>query len=91
MPGGEECVARLRVPAGTQLEAQALASALEPDNKRVPQWLRVECRAVETVVECLVHVEGCGDPRRILSLRNTVDDIILNIRAAIEAARASGE
>jgi len=90
MPRGT-CTALLKVPVGDERLARAVESALEPDNENVPAWLRVECRASGCLVECWVKVEGCEDPRRIMSLRNTLDDLILNLRASLAAVEAAGE
>ncbi len=77
------CVARLRIEAGGM--ARALLDSIEPDNRPTPGWLRVECTANGNVLECIVEVEGCGDPRRVLSLRNTVDDLMQSVKAALSA------
>jgi homoserine kinase len=68
-------------------EAEALAKALEPDNLQAPEDVRVECRAEGDVLICRVSVE-CSDARGILRLRNTLDDLILNLRAAASALEA---
>jgi len=90
MPG-RRCTAALRIPLGDPSIARSLAEALEADNRTAPSWLEVTCRADGSSLECMVEVHGCGDPRRLMSLRNTLDDLILNMRAALEAARASRE
>jgi len=90
MPGGT-CTALLRVPVAGERLARAVESALKPDNDEAPGWLRVECRASGRLVECWVEVEGCEDPRRILSLRHTLDDLILNLRASLTAVESAGE
>lgn len=77
------CIARLRIEAGGM--ARALLDSIEPDNRPVPGWLRVECTTDEEALECIVEVEGCGDPRRVLSLRNTIDDFMQSVKAALSA------
>lgn len=69
---------------------QAVYKAIQPDNLEVPEWLRVECTYDEELqaVSCLVEAE-CGDPRRILSLRSTADDILQSIKASLDALQAS--
>lgn len=71
--------------------APGVAGALEPDNRAAPPWLSVSCSEVEGYIECLVFVDGCGEPRRILSLRNTIDDLLRSYKAAFDAVRRSGE
>lgn len=66
----------------------ALARALEPDNRAAPPGVRVECRG-STVLYCIVEAE-CRSPRGILTLRNTVDDLLQSLQAAVSALKASG-
>ncbi len=65
-----------------------LAKALEPDNARAPPGVSVMCTG-DGVLECVVEVE-CRGPRGILTLRNTVDDLLQALQAAESALRASG-
>ena len=67
----------------------SVAEALEVDNKTAPPWLRVSCTWEEGFVKCSATISGCGDPRRILSLRNTLVDILLCYRAAMDSLRAA--
>ncbi len=67
----------------------SIAEALEVDNKFAPPWLSVSCRHEGSVIVCNVEVKECREPRRILSLRNTLIDILLCYRAALESLRAA--
>ena len=80
-----ECIARVKLLVGER-EAEALAKALAPDNLDAPPWMSVGCLATQGgYLECQVVIRGCGDPRRILSLRNTIDDILRAVKASLEA------
>lgn len=76
------CTGRIRLETRDCLH---IARALQPDNESTPPHIRVECRGVGEALECEVRVEGCGDPRRILTLRNTVDDLLASVKAAAES------
>ena len=78
---GERCIGRVRVETE---KALALLEAVEPDNAQAPAWLRVSCSHVNGALECSVEM-SCEDPQRILSLRNTLDDLLLSLRAALDA------
>jgi len=88
---GGECEALVAIDAGSPAAAGSLARALEPDNRQAPSHVRVSCAPLADTVVCEVHVKGCGDPKRILTLRNTVDDLVQAARAALEALEAAGE
>ncbi len=79
------CEARLTLES---LWAEALREALEPDNTRAPEGIRVTCTASSTRLDCEIRVD-CRDSRGILRLRNTMDDLIENAKAALEALEAS--
>ena len=66
----------------------SVAEALEVDNKTSPSWLRVSCTWEGGVIKCRASVH-CDEPRRVLSLRNTLVDILLCYRAAMDALRAA--
>jgi hypothetical protein len=86
---GRECRVRLELDAGRW--AGALAEALRPDNLVTPPGLSVECAPQDGLLVCIVEA-GCDEPGRLLRLRNTVDDLLSSLRAALEALRAaSGE
>ncbi|MCE4618154.1 MAG: hypothetical protein F7C82_01505 [Desulfurococcales archaeon] len=76
------CIARIQVPTPF---SSHVARALQPDNQRTPPYLSVSCKEVQGNLECKVTVEGCSDPKRILTLRNTVDDLLIAIRAALDS------
>jgi len=78
---GGECVARIAIET---VHARILYDAVEPDNRIAPPHIRVHCSPKDNVLECTVRVEGCEDPKRILTLRNTVDDLLLALRSALE-------
>ncbi|MEB3816754.1 MAG: hypothetical protein LRS46_02275 [Desulfurococcales archaeon] len=76
-----ECRAVLKLPSRW---AEALVKSLEPDNITAPPNVRVECRSAGELVECTIVVD-CREPRDFLRLRNTVDDLLANLKAALEA------
>ncbi|MCE4625734.1 MAG: hypothetical protein F7C35_07740 [Desulfurococcales archaeon] len=66
------------------VHAGVLYEAVEPDNRGAPPHIKVSCTPKDNALECTVRVEGCEDPKRILTLRNTVDDLLLALRSALE-------
>ena len=79
--GAWECTALVEVDG---VDAEAIVTALEPDNATAPQGVEARCRVEGGRVSCVVRV-SCGNASGILRLRNTLDDLILNLRAALEA------
>jgi len=79
------CEARIVIETENSVH---LVRALEPDNLDAPGHVSVECRALSGLIECAVRVDGCEDPKRVLTLRNTVDEIIL-ISKSVENALAA--
>jgi len=79
------CEARLTLESPW---ARALREALEPDNAHAPEGIRVTCKANRGGLYCEIRAE-CRDSRGILRLRNTIDDLIENAKAALEALEAS--
>ncbi|GAB6147788.1 KEOPS complex subunit Pcc1 [Stetteria hydrogenophila] len=69
--------------------AEALARALEPDNLQAPSGVEVACRAEGRRLVCEALVD-CSEPRGVLRLRNTLDDLILNLKAALSALEEGG-
>lgn len=61
-----------------------MVEALEPDNRAAPRWLKIECRALEGAIECTIEMD-CEHAERVLSLRNTLDDLMISLRASLEA------
>ena len=77
-----ECKARIVVRVDRPKD---IVRALEPDNEESPPWLKVSCHPLDEIrLECLITVE-CTEPMDLLRLRHTVDDLLANIKAAIEA------
>ncbi len=64
-----------------------LARAVEPDNKSAPPGIMVRCSGA-SVLECVIEVD-CTTTRGLLTLRNTVDDLIQALQAAESALSAS--
>lgn len=85
--GGEEgsCLATIRVHHSASRD---ILKAIQPDNVIVPEWLSIDCRDLDGVLECTVRVD-CRIPSRILSLRNTLDDLLRAIRVAIDVIEGS--
>ena len=79
---GGECIARIVIETA---HARILYEAVEPDNRDAPSHIKVSCTPEDNSLECEVMVEGCEDPKRVLTLRNTVDDLLLALRSALEA------
>ncbi|MEM0340216.1 MAG: KEOPS complex subunit Pcc1 [Acidilobaceae archaeon] len=77
------CEAHLEVESAYAL---ALEKALEPDNVSAPSWLKVKCEAREAKLICSVEIEDC-EPQRMLSLRNTLDDMLMSLKSATEALK----
>ncbi len=67
----------------------SLARALEPDNRAAPPGITVECRSDDSVLVCVVEVD-CSEPLGVLRLRNTIDDLLQDLSAAINALKAAG-
>ncbi|MEM1873380.1 MAG: KEOPS complex subunit Pcc1 [Acidilobaceae archaeon] len=59
---------------------------MAPDNATAPPWLSVKCEATESRLVCRVSVD-CEEPRRVLSLRNTIDDLIVSLKSALDSLR----
>ena len=77
---------KLRTP-----KAKVLEAAITPDNSPAPPGLEISCKAVsEHTLECRVSI-SCNKPRDILTLRNTLDDLLSALKVAIETLKAVGE
>ena len=79
------CKATVRV---THEASRSLLEAINPDNINTPQWLTINCRSFQDVLECVVEVD-CSSPTRILSLRNTLDELLRAIKSGINAIESS--
>jgi hypothetical protein len=78
------CRARLEIDTSYPAE---IVEALQPDNIRAPPYMRVSCAKHGGKVECNIEVYGCEDPKRILTLRNTIDEILVLARTIEETLR----
>ena len=74
------CKAKIEVE--TRYPRDVLES-IEPDNLVSPQHISIECRETGRGIECEIIVRGCEDPKRVLTLRNTIDDILMTLRASL--------
>ena len=81
------CRGRIEFELGSKVEH--VLNAVEPDNRRTPPHVRVRCRVDETSMICELEVEGCDDPKRVLTFKNTVDDLILAVRTAVSVLEAA--
>ena len=81
------CQARLRVAVGREAAA-ALAGSLEADNRSAPPGVAVSCRVVGEDLVCEISMRSCDDPRKVLSLRNTLDDLLISLRAALDSLQS---
>ncbi len=63
--------------------AEAIRKALEPDNIGIPESISI--RIVEKEDKIRIIVEYTGSPRNILTLRNTVDDLLEHLNIAVKA------
>ncbi|MEM0366560.1 MAG: KEOPS complex subunit Pcc1 [Acidilobaceae archaeon] len=63
-----------------------MEEALKPDNTKLPPWLSIECKSIEDTLECTIRLD-CSMPKRILSLRNTIEDLLISLRAVLESIR----
>ncbi len=80
----------LRIAAGSEDRAKAVAVALEADNARSTAKVSASCHHEGYYVTCIIRVLDCSEPRALLTLRNTADDILLAARAAIEGMGRAG-
>ncbi len=68
--------------------AEQSYKSIEPDNKEVPEYLNVECKLYDRdKIVCVITVTECENPKRILTLRNTIDEIILAIKTVHETLK----
>ncbi|MFP3143574.1 MAG: KEOPS complex subunit Pcc1 [Caldisphaera sp.] len=77
------CTATLILPSK---DAYILAKSLNPDNiKDVPNYLSIDCKGDDKKLICVIKVLDCNDPKRIMSLKNTIDDLLINIKSIIDS------
>lgn len=84
----KKCLIHVEVDADDPKSADAIARSLNVDNKTSPQGVVASCSASGSKIVCEVEVSGCDDPKRVLTARNTADDLILDLRAAMSSLRA---
>jgi len=82
----DKCYAVIEVDVGEDAVVHILDS-VEPENRITPPWVNVSCRARDAVLECKISVDDCSDPRRILTLRNTIDDLLQAISTALNVLK----
>ncbi|MGC9071658.1 MAG: hypothetical protein ACP5HK_03045 [Acidilobus sp.] len=82
---GEEntCSISIEINVGDPRTAESLTSSLNVDNVLAPTGISVKCESQGPFIRCDINANGCENPRRLLTMRNTVDDLILGLRAAL--------
>ncbi|MEB3844755.1 MAG: hypothetical protein LRS48_03635 [Desulfurococcales archaeon] len=60
-----------------------LLASLEPDNEKTPKHLSATCRPSSSGVLCSIRVD-CSSPERVLTLRNTLDEIIVLSKTVLD-------
>ncbi len=82
-----ECTAELVI---FNKDAIAIVKSLTPDNiKDLPNYLDINCRNENDKLICVIKIKDCKDSKRILSLKNTLDDLLINIRSIIDSINIS--
>jgi len=84
----EECVIEVKVEVGDPETAFSVVSSLNVDNKLTPKGVTATCQQERSLVICEVRVKECDDPRRVLTARNTIDDLLINLRASLASIGA---
>ncbi len=78
--GEVTCEARLELYVN---RPENISKALNADNTNLPPNLSIKCWPIdENRLECDVTITSCKDPSKLLTLRNTLEDILLNVMAA---------
>ena len=77
----------LEVEVGDERLARALLEAVRPDDETAPPHLRIREEVAGGSLR--FTVEGCADPKRIGSVRNTVNEILEYTYAALKAIDAA--
>ncbi len=70
-------------------KAEHVLRAIEPDNRQAPPHVSVRCNVEGITLKCHVEVDGCENPKRILTFKNTIDDLILAVRTAVSVLEAT--
>ncbi|WP_168371179.1 KEOPS complex subunit Pcc1 [Pyrodictium occultum] len=74
----------LRIEGLGEEAARALQAAIRPDDATAPRWMRISERVEDGDLVLELAVEA-GDPRRLGSLRNTVDEILEYLYSLLKA------
>ncbi len=77
----------LRIRLGNEKLAQSLLEAIRVDDRTAPPSLGIS-EAVDNG-DLVITVEACAEPKRIGSVRNTVEEIVEFAYAALKAIEAS--
>ncbi|MEB2792688.1 MAG: hypothetical protein G5Z42_03590 [Caldisphaeraceae archaeon] len=62
-----------------------IARSLAPDNISEPNFLRIRCWHFGEKLFCNICVENLENPKRILSIKNTLNDILINLKAVLDS------
>ncbi|WP_292319518.1 KEOPS complex subunit Pcc1 [Caldisphaera sp.] len=67
-------------------DADVLAKSLKPDNiKNIPNYLSIDCKSDNGKLICTIKILDCTDPKKIMSLKNTIDDLLINIKSVVDS------
>lgn len=78
-----ECSATIILPTK---DPDVLVKSLKPDNiKNLPSYLKIDCNGNDNNLICKILITECNDPKRIMTLKNTIDDILINIRSILDS------
>ncbi len=66
--------------------AEALIKALEPDNTNAPSIIGINSIVEEGMLK--IMVEFIGEPEEILTLRNTIDDLLEHLNVALKVVES---
>ncbi|MEB3789775.1 MAG: hypothetical protein GSR72_07800 [Desulfurococcales archaeon] len=75
-----KCKAKIEI---TTRYPRNVLESIEPDNLVSPRHVSIECRETSRGIECKIIVRGCEDPKRVLTLRNTIDDLLMALKASL--------
>ncbi len=81
---GKECVALIELKIK---QALSIADALAPDNETAPSHVNVGCEGFKSYLKCFIKVAECNNPRRVLTFRNTLNDLLISLKSAIEVLK----
>ncbi len=66
--------------------ARTLLRALEPDNSSVPSNIIINSVVEEKILKILIEL--IGRPKDILTLRNTIDDLLEHLNIALKVVES---